>query len=39
MWSDNETERDFLNFVTVAAIVDRAGGEPVLLVVLDHSPP
>ena len=39
MWSDNETERDFLNFETVAAIVDRAVGEHVMLVVLDHSPP
>ena len=39
MWSDNETERNFLNFETVAAIVDRAGGEHVLLGVLDHSPP
>ena len=33
MWSDNETERDFLNFGTVAAtvsqIIDQANGQPV----------
>jgi len=33
MWSDNETERDFLNFETVAAtvseIIDRANGQPI----------
>ncbi len=33
MWSDNETERDFLNFGTVATtvsqIIEQANGQPV----------
>ena len=33
MWKDNETDRDFLNFSTVAAtvseIIARANGQPV----------
>ena len=33
MWTDNETDRDFLNFSTVAAtvseIIARANGQPV----------